>query len=67
MSNFSTDTLLGHRVTWDKVQETGRIKEKKALARAAKKFIIIEEQDAMRHETLGTSPEGTVHNLENKI
>ena len=32
-----------------------------------KKFIIIDKLDAIRHETLETSPEGTVHNLENKI
>ena len=32
-----------------------------------KKFVIIDKLDAIRHETLGTSPDGTVHNLENKI
>ena len=32
-----------------------------------KKFIMINKLDAIRHETLGTSPEGTVHSLENKI
>ena len=32
-----------------------------------KRFIIIDKQDAIRHEILGTSPEGTVHSLENKI
>ena len=31
------------------------------------KFVIIDKLDAIRHETLGTSPEGTVHHLENKI
>ena len=31
-----------------------------------KKFIMINKLDAIRHETLGTSPEGTVHNLENR-
>jgi len=29
--------------------------------------MIIDKLDAIRHETLETSPEGTVHNLENKI
>ena len=47
--------------------ETGRIKEKQAQQGLQKKFIIIDKLDAIRHETLGTSPEGTVHNLENKI
>ena len=32
-----------------------------------KKCIIMDKLDAIMHETLGTSPEGTVHNLENKI
>ena len=32
-----------------------------------KKFIIIDKLYAIRHETLETSPEGTVHDLENKI
>ena len=31
------------------------------------KFIITDKLDAIRHETLGTSPEGIVHSLENKI
>ena len=43
------------------------MKEKQALSRATKKIIIIDKLDAIRHETLGTSPEGTVHSLENKI
>jgi len=44
-------------------------KEKKSRPQQGpqKKFIIIGKLDAIRHETLGTSPEGTVHNLENKI
>ena len=33
----------------------------------ATEFIIIDKLDALRRGTLGTSPEGTVHNLENKI
>ena len=33
----------------------------------SKEFIIIDKLDASRHETHGISPEGTVHNLENKI
>ena len=49
------------------MQETGRIKENQASARAQKKFIIIDKLNAVKHETLGTSPEGTVHNLENNI
>ena len=32
-----------------------------------KKFIIIDQLDVIRHETLGTSLEGTVHSLENKM
>ena len=32
-----------------------------------KKYIIIDKLDAIRNETLGTSPEGTVHSLENKM
>ena len=31
------------------------------------KFIIIDKLGAIRHETLETSQEGTVHNLKNKI
>ena len=44
-------------------------KEKKSRPQQGpqKKFIIIGKLDAIRHETLGTSPEGTVHDLENKI
>ena len=37
------------------------------MRKQREKFIIIDKLDAIRHETLGTSPEGTVHNLENKI
>ena len=29
--------------------------------------MIIDKLDSVRQETLGTSPEGTIHNLENKI
>ena len=32
-----------------------------------KKCMVIDKLDAIRHETLGTSPEGTIHNLENQI
>jgi len=39
-------------------------KRKAGPSKGCKKFIII---NAIRHETLGTSPEGTVHSLENKI
>ena len=42
-------------------------KRKAGPGNGCKKFIIIDKLDAIRHETLGTSPEGTVHNLENKI
>ena len=31
-----------------------------------KKCIIIDKLDTLRHETLGTCPEGTVHNIENR-
>ena len=31
-----------------------------------KKFIITDNMDALRHETLGTSPEGTVHSLKTR-
>ena len=31
------------------------------------KFIIIDKLDAIRHKTLGISPEGTVPNLKKKI
>ena len=46
--------------------ETGRIKEKQAQQGLQKKFIIIDKLDAIRHETLGTSPEGTVHSLKTR-
>jgi len=40
---------------------------KKTLRKNQNKCIIIDKLDAIKHETLGTSPEGTVHNLENQI
>ena len=60
---------ISHHVQNQKGGDVGdrEIKEKQALARPQKKFTIIDNLDAIRHETLGTSPEGTVHNLENKI
>ena len=48
-----------------KQEELKKKKKSRPQQGPQKKFI--DKLDAIRHETLGTSPEGTVHNLENKI
>ena len=67
-SPLDKNPMPGHHSELHPVNEVNT-KEKKSRPQKGpqKKFIIIDKLDAIRHETLGTNPEGTVHNLENKI
>ena len=53
-------TVGGHRIQEEQ-------KKSRPQQGSQKKFIIIDKLDATSDKSLGTSPEGTVHNLENKI
>ena len=59
---------ISYHVENQKGGDVGDRKKKSRPQRGPQKeFMIIGKLDALRHGTLGTSPEGTVHNLENKI
>ena len=77
---FIWTELKGSRI-WDQSERLGKVndsreagfrrreewKKSKIWQGPQEKFIIIDKLDAIKNETLGTSPKGTVHNLENKI
>ena len=58
---------VGNRKNKQKEKKRKERKKSRPQKGPQNKFIVIDQLDAIRHETLGTNPEGTVHSLENKI